>query len=216
MASETASGAEPPSGGRERLLRASLAYFAEHGIGDASLRQIAAAIGSSHRMLIYHFGSREGLLEAVVEAMERDEVEVLEQLMSDTERPGRELGWAFWTHVADVVELYGPLYFELATRAMRSDDLNAPLRVPNLEMWVAAQSEMWLRAGEKRAQAKVHARLNVAVARGLLHDFLLTRDRAAVDRAMALYDWLCFQEPHPVKRVARMSSRWTAPVDPDR
>jgi len=40
------------------------------GITDMSLRELAAAIGTSHRMLLYHFGSREGLLNAVVRAVE--------------------------------------------------------------------------------------------------------------------------------------------------
>jgi AcrR family transcriptional regulator len=40
-------------------------YAPSAGIADLSQRQLAAAISTSHRMLIYHFGSREGLLVAV-------------------------------------------------------------------------------------------------------------------------------------------------------
>jgi AcrR family transcriptional regulator len=197
--------------GRERLLRASIDYFVENGIGDASLRQIAGAIGSSHRMLIYHFTSKEGLLEAVVDELERAERDTLDEMLSEDGRPGRERAWAFWTHVVDVVDFYGPLYFELAGIAMRGDDLTAPLRVPNVEMWVEALGRMWEHADLKPGQAKVLARLNLAVSRGLLHDFLLTRDRKAVDRAMAMWDWLCFREPHPVRSVGRLSAPWTDP-----
>ena len=50
---------------RERLLEAAVDHFGRHGIGDTSLRGIAEALGTSHRMLIYHFGSREGLLSEV-------------------------------------------------------------------------------------------------------------------------------------------------------
>jgi len=39
------------------------------GITDQSLREMAAAIGTSHRMLLYHFKSREGLLIAVCNAV---------------------------------------------------------------------------------------------------------------------------------------------------
>jgi AcrR family transcriptional regulator len=206
---------EPTSGGRERLLRASVDYFAAHGIGDASLRQIAGAVGSSHRMLLYHFGSRQGLLEAVVEELERGERDVLDQLLVQDDRSGRERAWDFWTHVADVVDFYGPLYFELASQAMRGDDLAAPLRVPNVDRWVEVLAAMWSQAGLKPGQAKVQARLNLAVARGLLHDLLLTRDRKAVDQAMAMFDWLCFRQPSPVKKVGRVSASWTAPLELD-
>jgi AcrR family transcriptional regulator len=49
----------------ETLLAAAVDRALHGGIADLSLRQTAAAIGTSHRMLIYHFGSREGLLAAV-------------------------------------------------------------------------------------------------------------------------------------------------------
>jgi len=47
---------------RERLLAAAVGHALDSGIADLSLRQLAAAIGTSHRMLLYHFGSRQGLL----------------------------------------------------------------------------------------------------------------------------------------------------------
>jgi len=37
---------------RERLLAAAVGHALDAGIADLSLRQIAAAIGTSHRMLI--------------------------------------------------------------------------------------------------------------------------------------------------------------------
>ncbi|TDO56634.1 TetR family transcriptional regulator [Kribbella sp. VKM Ac-2571] len=197
--------------GRERLLRLAIEYFAANGIGDASLRQIASKIGSSHRMLIYYFDSRDGLLEAVVGELERAERDTLTEMLNRHDRPGRELAWEFWSHIADIADFYAPLYFELASRAMRGEDPSAALRIPNVEMWVEALARMWSGAHLKPAQAKVHARLNLGVARGLLHDLLLTRDRKAVDQAMAMWDWLCFREPSPVRQIARMSASWTAP-----
>ena len=37
-------------------------YVAQHGLGGASLRPLAKAIGTSDRMLIYHFGSKDELM----------------------------------------------------------------------------------------------------------------------------------------------------------
>ena len=65
---------------RDRLLGAAIAYFAAHGIGDTSLRGLAEAIGTSHRMLIYHFGSRDGLLAAVVDRVEQAQRDALAAL----------------------------------------------------------------------------------------------------------------------------------------
>lgn len=200
--------------GRDRLLQATLDYFAEHGIGNVSLRQIAAGIGSSHRMLIYHFGSREGLLTAVVDVLEAGEKQILADMMAEQGVDGRIMAWNFWSHIADVADFYGPLYFELASQAMRSDDLDAPLRLPNVEMWVDALAEMWSRAGVLgNAEARAQARLNLAVARGLLHDLLLTHDREAVAVAMARFDFLSFGgAPHPLAEVRRRGRRWVVPT----
>src|ERR1700735_2091335 len=59
----------PPSQARDRLLAAAVEQALHGGIIGQSLRQIAAAIGTSHRMLLYHFGSSEGLLVAVCNAI---------------------------------------------------------------------------------------------------------------------------------------------------
>ncbi|MFT3874696.1 MAG: TetR/AcrR family transcriptional regulator [Nocardioides sp.] len=62
---------------RDELLDAVTDHVLEHGIIGLTLRPVAAAIGTSDRMLIYHFGTREGLVSAVVErASDRGTVEL--------------------------------------------------------------------------------------------------------------------------------------------
>ena len=56
---------------RDALLRRVVAAAADGGLARRSLRDLAAHVGTSHRMLIHHFGSRDGLLAAVVDAVER-------------------------------------------------------------------------------------------------------------------------------------------------
>lgn len=60
-----------PTGGaetRERLLVAATRAFAEHGVANASLLDITRQAGQRNRGAVhYHFGSREGLLAAVLE-----------------------------------------------------------------------------------------------------------------------------------------------------
>src|SRR5580704_11634129 len=62
---------------KARLLDAAVEHALDKGIVDLSLREIASAIGTSHRMLIYHFRSREGLLVAVVREVERRQRDIL-------------------------------------------------------------------------------------------------------------------------------------------
>src|SRR4051795_7956510 len=51
---------------RSRLLEAAIEAVAEGGIADLSLRRLAERVGTSHRMLIHHFGSKDGLWVAIV------------------------------------------------------------------------------------------------------------------------------------------------------
>ena len=68
---------------RRQLLDALVEEFADGGVGDRSLREVAAAVGTSHRMLLHHFGSREELLVAIVEHVERRQMTLLPDLPTD-------------------------------------------------------------------------------------------------------------------------------------
>ncbi len=50
---------------REWLIEAATDHVLEHGLIGLTLRPLASAIGTSDRMLIYHFGSHAGLVAAV-------------------------------------------------------------------------------------------------------------------------------------------------------
>lgn len=52
------------------MIDAAIGYLLKHGLADLSLRPLAAATGTSARLLIYHFGSKEGLLADVLDAMQ--------------------------------------------------------------------------------------------------------------------------------------------------
>jgi AcrR family transcriptional regulator len=51
---------------RDDLLDRVTDHVLQHGLIGLTLRPVAAAIGTSDRMLIYHFGSRDALVSAVV------------------------------------------------------------------------------------------------------------------------------------------------------
>jgi AcrR family transcriptional regulator len=55
-----------PGPDRTALLDALAAHVLEKGLNTASLRPLAAAAGTSDRMLIYHFGSKEGMIAALL------------------------------------------------------------------------------------------------------------------------------------------------------
>jgi AcrR family transcriptional regulator len=69
---------------RQELLDAVVKECAARGIGDRSLRDVAAAVGTSHRMLLHHFGSRNELLLAIVEEVERRQRALLRELPTES------------------------------------------------------------------------------------------------------------------------------------
>jgi AcrR family transcriptional regulator len=174
------------SAAREDLLARCVAWFAEHGVGDTSLRTLATSVGTSHRMLLYHFGSREGLLAAVVESVEQGERDLLQRLLSEVDDP-YAAGLAFWDHVADAAATFAPLYFELSGHAMQGQPWAAGLRGWLTTGWTQALTDLWIRLGRPADEAAQLARVNLAAVRGLLFDLALTGDRAAADEGMRVF-----------------------------
>lgn len=58
---------KPSPGTRERLIGAAEQLFSEKGLSGASLRDITAAAGTNLAAINYHFGSKDGLLRAVLD-----------------------------------------------------------------------------------------------------------------------------------------------------
>src|SRR5262244_2295513 len=169
----------PASQARERLLAAAVGHALDTGIADLSLRQIAAAIGTSHRMLIYHFGSREGLLVAVTQAVEEQQrAALLESGLTpqDARRSWRRLSDPkLWPQER--------LFFELYAYTLRGRPGTEGFLDGIVESWVAPVAAARVQAGADEQTARADARLGVAVVRGLLLDLLATGDRAGVDEA---------------------------------
>jgi AcrR family transcriptional regulator len=180
---------QPLATGRDALLARAIGHFAEHGVGDTSLRALAGEIGTSHRMLIYHFGSRDGLLAAIVDTVEQGARDSLARIVEEarTEADPFEAGLRYWHLVTEEALVYGPLFFELTSHAMLDLPYAAELRQRLVTTWLDALTAMWGARGVPEVEARAQASLDLAMARGLLHDLLLTGDRARVDAAMERY-----------------------------
>jgi AcrR family transcriptional regulator len=177
---------EPSS--RERLLAATMDYVAQHGVGDLSLRGLAAAVGTSHRMLIYHFGSREGLLIEVIRTVEAQQRAALAELLLDEEASTAEVMRRMWRRLVDpALAPNERLFFEIYAQALQGSPHALPLLDGIVDLWVEPLTRILVAQGVPEAQARAEARLGIAVTRGLLLDLLATGDREAVDAAMERY-----------------------------
>jgi AcrR family transcriptional regulator len=177
-----------PSQPRERLLAAAVEQARQGGIADLSLRELAAAIGTSHRMLLYHFGSREGLLVAIARAVEEAERATLLDWGVTPEDARR-----FWARISDpAMWPTERLFFELYVQALFGRLGDDQFLDSTVEGWIAPVAAAMIEARDGEATARTDARLGLAVVRGLLLDLLATGDRDGVteayERFLRLYE----------------------------
>ena len=175
---------------RQDLLDKTIVYVADHGLSDLSLRELAAGIGTSHRMLLYHFGSREGLVAAIVAAMEQQQRTALEALALEATTP-RALITAQWAQLSDpALRPFVVLFFEVLALALHGR--------PGAEGFLDQLTEPWLEVGAQLADrlgadmSRDEVRLGVAVTRGLLIEVVAGGDlagpTASLERFLDLWE----------------------------
>lgn len=172
---------------RQALLGRVVDHLTQTGSADISLRQLAAAVGTSHRMLLYHFSSADALLTAVVLEVEQRMRTWFFAVAGADDISLRDLSYAMWKRVS-AVELEGAvqLFFSLYTRLLeqqRSDEV-ADLLVTS---WIEPAAAFLIERGVPAERARQLARLGTAATRGLLLDVLATGDREAADAAARAY-----------------------------
>ena len=197
---------------KQRLLDAAIEYVATNGISDVSLRTLAAALGTSHRMLIFHFGSKEQLWVEIVQTVEERQREILGEILPDPSKPVGESMRVWWKHISDP-SLWpnARLFYELYGQALQGRPHTTELLDGIVENWIDPITEINLALGVPKPLARAHARLGVAVTRGLLLDLLATRDVAGVDAAMeafiSVYEtWLDYSPPSGPEQGVRRSA----------
>ena len=137
---------------RERLLAGAMDYVAEHGVGDLSLRGLAAALGTSHRMLIYHFGSREGLLIEVIRTVEAQQRAALAAMLLDEDAAPAEIMRRAWHHIADPSLWPNErLFFEIYTQALQGHPHALPVLDGIVDLWVEPLTRIAVAQGRDEA-----------------------------------------------------------------
>jgi len=178
--------ARPPNPDiRARLRDQAVDFVLSHGLQDLALRPLAKALKTNARMLVYHFGSREGLMRQILTGLREREDARIQAWFQTGEKPRtlpEFLRW-YWKRVS--VPRGRPairIIFELYALALRSpQDYPGVLEDP-LVYW----QKLAKQAGISSKLDVVQATLLLATTRGLLLDLCATGDRARVARAMEL------------------------------
>lgn len=182
-------GAKPQPERKADVLNAMADYLLGNGLADATLRLAASKLGTSARMLLYHFGSKEELLVAALAEVRRREIEMLAREVmahpagstadvlrniwrwyaSPSRRPYLRLFFEAWG-----VSLQQPYLFKGFLENVRKDLL------PLFE-------ETLVQRGYPRRHATAIATFIIAAFRGLLIDMVANDDQDRLDDALEIF-----------------------------
>ena len=179
--------AEPqvPSARRTELLELAHAYVLRHGLAGMSLRPLAEAIGSSPRVLLYLFGSKEGLVQALLGRSRAEELTLLDEVRAHGGGPVESID-RLWSWLAeprrrDLLRLWAEGY---ARSLVEPDGPWGGFAARSVADWLDVLAEV---LGPDHDREDCTAVL--AVLRGALLDLLATGDAerttAAVRRQLA-------------------------------
>jgi AcrR family transcriptional regulator len=179
-----------PSPRKFELLEAAYGYALAHGLTDLSLRPLAAAIGSSPRVLLFLFGSKDGLIQALLSRARADELAMLEEL--SRARPDTDLaGVAFeiWAWLSDPAHRsLLVLWVEGYSRSLvEPEGPWAHFANRTVADWMDVLAAYQPMRARGTVAGKAQRTAVLALLRGALLDLLATNDRRRVDASIRLH-----------------------------
>lgn len=188
---------------REVLLERAVAHMARHGLADASLRSIAAALGTSHRMLIYHFGSAEDFWTAALTGLRTRERAELSRSAERGRAPSIRQTWASLAAPSNLPRMQ--LFFATYGRALAEPERFRGFLDEVVTDWLDTVGDtLGKQHRVTRAHARLQARLRLAVLRGLCLDLLTTGDRAGTTAAL---NWFAARAELAPRKVSKKRSK---------
>ena len=167
---------------KSQLEDAALKYLLEHGVAQLSLRPLAAHLGTSPRMLLFYFKSKEGLLQDLLGELQRRMLASFREMVhSGTGAKPTPLLKRFWEWATEKKNFpYMRLLYELHIIAAQNPaEYGGYLKKVSAE-WQAATLEFL----SDSIRSQPMATLCIAVFDGLFIELMSTGDRARLTRAM--------------------------------
>ncbi|NHC14209.1 TetR/AcrR family transcriptional regulator [Motilibacter deserti] len=166
---------------RDRLLDACTDHALAHGLPDR-LEQLSTATGTSARMLVYHFGTRDALLRAVLQRARQRQLDAFGDLLRP--RPDEAYTVTLQRAWASFTGTDGQPYLRMfgALRESAEQQLWPGFRRTATTDWLGPLEDGLGSIGRPEL-----ATLVLAVIRGLLMDLDSTGDRARADRAFDIF-----------------------------
>ncbi|MFG3288139.1 TetR/AcrR family transcriptional regulator [Streptomyces sp. NPDC048179] len=167
---------------RSELLKQVVHHLQRDGVAQMSLSPLAESIGTTKRMLLYYFGSRENLLAQAL-ATSRPDVHAMFDDVTDSAGL-HAAAHALWEAMT-VGEQSGPIRMLLQLLSLAATDpaQYGEIAAETVDVMVGPIVAAYVRLGHSPQQARAGATLLVSGLRGLCQDRLVTHDIARTDEA---------------------------------
>lgn len=193
----------------EELLQAITVYAVKHGLAGLSLRPLAKAVGSSPRVLLYYFGSKEQIIAAIFRHVQQWQRQTL--ILAGESNGFSDIARRAWQQIVNPRNERGlQFFFECYGQAVRNRKAYKDFLHACFDDWVERLSTLFIDAGADRGRSAAMATILFTGLRGFALDYCATRDRVRVEDAFELWLELMqkqLESPHVVRRSGRKPER---------
>jgi AcrR family transcriptional regulator len=171
---------------RDELLDQAYRYVTEHGLSAMSLRPLATAISSSPRVLLFLFGSKDGLVRALLARARADEMAHVQRVRLQDGMDLARVGLETWRWLAaDEHRGLLTLWTESYARSLiEPEGPWAGFAAGTVDDWLALLADTQAPGERDTAAGEAQRTLVLAILRGGLLDLLATEDVARTTRAV--------------------------------
>jgi len=172
---------------RNELLDGVVAYLAENGLADVSLRPMAKALDVSVNGLVHHFGSKNNIVVAALARANQSQEQVLDRWLGN--HPSLSQAdllrrWWRWITSSSANLAMVRLGIEAAALDATESGLPGPVRAEQIGLWRLNVERRLVAEGVPADVATVEASLVKAMFTGLVVDLLATGERRRLTRAL--------------------------------
>ncbi|MEV6136962.1 TetR/AcrR family transcriptional regulator [Nocardia sp. NPDC051990] len=167
---------------RAELLTGVIGYIAEYGLAGLSLRPLAAELGTSARMLVHYFGSKEQMLIAAL-AAQRPDIENAFADVCDPETLRHRLLESWSANTSGPGATSTTVLLQVLGQACVPDGPFSGYARAAVDVLVEALTQVLHRIDPAVPDAEASATLLISGIRGLVLDRRITGDTARTDTA---------------------------------
>jgi AcrR family transcriptional regulator len=192
---------------REQLIEQATTILARRGVVDTSLRTLAADLGTTSRMLVHYFGTKDHLTEAVLAHVQRD-------LLSDDQPPStvsalRDRLLREWKIMTDnEIASSGRILGQIMGAACSQDSPYAEYVDQLLDQLVSNLADRLIAVGVSPDVAEFRATITIAATQGLITRRAGADEPTKVDASYRrlLDSFVLAPTPSPVKQIPALFS----------